>query len=167
MPTMSHIDEAGRARMVDVSAKPQAERIATAQARVKMNADALAQIRDNTLRKGDALGTARIAAILAAKRVDELIPLCHTLPLSEIAVDFEIRDDSIRITTRAKTTASTGVEMEALTAATVAALTIYDMAKAVDRRMVIEDVHLLTKSGGRTGNPLLSKERSPARSAGG
>jgi len=149
---LTHIDDAGKARMVDVSGKPATERIATAQARIRMTADALRQIRDNTLAKGDALGTARIAAILAAKRVDEIIPLCHTLPLAEVAVDFTFENDSLLITTRARTTAPTGVEMEALTAASVAALTLYDMAKAVDKRMVIDDIHLLTKSGGRSGD---------------
>jgi len=149
---LTHIDDAGKARMVDVSGKPATERIATAQARIRMTADTLRQIQDNTLAKGDALGTARIAAILAAKRVDEIIPLCHTLPLAEVAVDFTFENDYLLITTRARTTAPTGVEMEALTAASVAALTLYDMTKAVDKRMVIDDIHLLTKSGGRSGD---------------
>ena len=109
-------------------------------------------IRENALSKGDALGVARIAGILAAKRVDELIPLCHTLPIGQADVDFVIGDDRITITTTVSTHAPTGVEMEALTAATVAALTIYDMAKAVDKRIEIGEVHLISKTGGKSGD---------------
>ncbi len=151
MPDLTHIDEHGRARMVDVSGKAATRRVATAQAILTMHAETLEKIRENGLAKGDALAVARVAGILAAKRVDELIPLCHSLPLAEISVDFELGEGQLIIKTSATTTAQTGVEMEALTAATVAALTVYDMAKAVDKRMVIQDVHLVSKTGGKSG----------------
>ena len=150
-PRLTHIDESGTARMVDVGDKPLTRRMATAQAVISATDHAIELIRTSSLKKGDALATARIAGIFAAKRVDELIPLCHTLPLDNVSIDFAFEQGRIVITALASTTASTGVEMEALTAASVAALTIYDMAKAVDRRMVISDIHLLTKSGGRSG----------------
>jgi len=152
MSNLTHIDEHGQAQMVDVSDKAATRRVATAQAVVIMSANALAQIRDNSLAKGDALAVARVAGILAAKRVDEVIPLCHTLPLSEVKVEFEFGDGQLIIRTLAATVAQTGVEMEALTAATVAALTIYDMAKAVDKRIIIGDVHLVSKTGGKSGD---------------
>jgi cyclic pyranopterin phosphate synthase len=125
--------------------------MATAQAVVRAARETIQLIQDSNLKKGDALGTARIAGILAAKRVDELIPLCHTLPLDNVAVDFQFEEDQITIVALASTTSATGVEMEALMAASVAALTIYDMAKAVDKRIVISDIHLLSKAGGRSG----------------
>lgn len=150
-PKLTHLDESGTARMVDVGEKTATRRIATAQAVVHANKETIELIRSSSLKKGDALSTARIAGIFAAKKVDELIPLCHTLPLDNVTIDFEFLHDRIVISALASTTASTGVEMEALTAASVAALTIYDMAKAADRRMVISDIHLLTKSGGRSG----------------
>ncbi len=152
MNELTHIDEAGHARMVDVSLKDVTRRTATATATITMQPETLEKIRENTLAKGDALGVARVAGILAAKRTDELIPLCHSLPLSDVSVDFEFGDGQIVIKTSATTAAQTGVEMEALTAATVTALTIYDMAKAADKRMTIEGVHLVSKTGGKSGD---------------
>ena len=149
---LTHVDAAGKARMVDVSLKDVTRRTATATATITMRPETLEKIRQNTLAKGDALGVARVAGILAAKRTDELIPLCHSLPLSDVSVDFEFGDGRLIIKTSATTAAQTGVEMEALTAATVAALTIYDMAKAADKRMTIENVHLVTKTGGKSGD---------------
>jgi cyclic pyranopterin phosphate synthase len=149
---LTHVDEQGKARMVDVSGKDATRRVATAQAVMTMQTETLNKICQNELSKGDALAVARVAGVLAAKRTDELIPLCHTLPLSAVTVDFEFCENELRITTMAATTAQTGVEMEALTAATVAALTIYDMAKAIDKRIVIHDVHLVSKTGGKSGD---------------
>ena len=152
MTKLTHVDAAGKARMVDVSGKDVTRRVATAQAVVTMQPETLEKIRQNTLAKGDALGVARVAGVLAAKRTDELIPLCHSLPLSDVSVDFEFGATTLTIRTSATTLAQTGVEMEALTAATVAALTVYDMAKAVDKRMTIESVHLVSKTGGKSGD---------------
>jgi cyclic pyranopterin phosphate synthase len=152
MSDLTHIDEAGKARMVDVSGKDVTRRVATAQAVITMRPETLEKIRQNELAKGDALGVARVAGVLAAKRTDELIPLCHSLPLSDVSVDFEFGENTLTIKTSATTMAQTGVEMEALTAATVAALTVYDMAKAVDKRMTIESVHLVSKTGGKSGD---------------
>ena len=152
MSDLTHVDAAGKARMVDVSGKDVTRRVAAAQAVVTMQPETLEKIRLNTLAKGDALGVARVAGVLAAKRTDELIPLCHSLPLSDVSVDFEIGENTLTIHTSATTLAQTGVEMEALTAATVAALTVYDMAKAVDKRMTIESVHLVSKTGGKSGD---------------
>ncbi len=152
MSELTHIDDQGRARMVDVSAKDATRRVARAQAVLSMQAETVRRIRDNTLAKGDALAVARVAGILAAKRVDELIPLCHTLPLSDVSVDFEFAPMSVTITAQTVTVSQTGVEMEALAAATVAALTLYDMAKAIDKSMEINGVHLLSKTGGKSGD---------------
>ena len=152
MSELTHIDEQGKARMVDVSGKAVTHRVATAQAVVTMQPETVEKIKQNALAKGDALGVARVAGVLAAKRVDELIPLCHSLPLSDVSVDFEFGDGQLTIKTSATTVAQTGVEMEALTAATVAALTVYDMAKAIDKRMTIESVHLVSKTGGKSGD---------------
>ena len=157
MPDLTHIDEHGKARMVDVSGKEATRRVATAQAIITMQPETVHKIRQNELAKGDALGVARIAGILAAKRVDTLIPLCHSLPLSDVSVDFEFGDGQILVTTSATTLAPTGVEMEALMAATVAALTIYDMAKAADKRMTIGGVHLVSKTGGKSGDFIWEK----------
>jgi cyclic pyranopterin phosphate synthase len=140
---LSHVDETGAVRMVDVGAKPVQRRRARAQARVRMAPETAARLSE--LPKGDALAAARLAGIMAAKRTSELIPLCHPLPLTHVAVELEVGDDSVEITTSAETQAQTGVEMEALVAATVAALTIYDMAKGVDPGMEIGDVRLLEK----------------------
>jgi cyclic pyranopterin phosphate synthase len=141
---LSHVDESGSVRMVDVGAKPLSRRRAVARAEVRMSPATTARLRD--LPKGDALATAQLAGIMAAKRTSELIPLCHPLPLSNVAVTLDVHDDAVAITAAAETTAQTGVEMEALTAATVAALTIYDMCKAVDKAMTITDVRLLEKT---------------------
>ena len=148
----THLDDSGTAHMVDVGTKPATARRAVAGGRIAMSAGALAAIRDGNAPKGDVLSTARIAGIMAAKRTAELIPLCHPLALSKVGVDFDWLDDGIAVTATAATTGPTGVEMEALTAASVALLTLYDMAKALDRAMVIGDVRLLEKSGGRSGD---------------
>jgi cyclic pyranopterin monophosphate synthase len=141
---LSHVDADGSVRMVDVGGKPLSRRRARARARVTMGADTARRLRD--LPKGDALATAQLAGIMAAKRTSELIPLCHPLPLSHVDVRLEVVDDGVEITAAAETTAQTGVEMEALVAASVAALTVYDMAKAIDKDMVVGDVHLLEKT---------------------
>jgi cyclic pyranopterin phosphate synthase len=141
---LSHVDESGAIRMVDVGAKPPVRRRAVAAAFVSMAAETARRLRE--LPKGDALATAQIAGIMAAKRTSELIPLCHPLPLSHVEVSLAVRDAAVEITASAETTAQTGVEMEALTAATVAALTIYDMAKAIDKGMAIGGVRLLEKT---------------------
>jgi cyclic pyranopterin monophosphate synthase len=141
---LSHVEPDGSVRMVDVGGKPLSRRRARARARVTMAPDTARRLRD--LPKGDALATAQVAGIMAAKRTSELIPLCHPLPLSHVDVRLEVADDGVEITAVAETTAQTGVEMEALVAASVAALTVYDMAKAIDKDMVIGDVHLLEKT---------------------
>ena len=152
MSRLTHLDEAGAARMVDVSAKAATVREAVAEGRIVMLPATLALIRDGAVAKGDVLAVARLAGIMAAKRTAELIPLCHPLPLSGVEVVLDFEGSGVRVTATARTTYTTGVEMEALTAVTVALLTIYDMAKAVDRGMTIEGVRLLAKSGGRSGN---------------
>ena len=144
MSEFSHVDESGAVRMVDVGAKPAQRRRAVARALVRMAPETVARLGD--LPKGDALTTAQLAGIMAAKRTSELIPLCHPLPLSHAAVELRVVERGVEITASAETTAQTGVEMEALTAAAVAALTVYDMAKAVDKAMTIEGVRLLEKT---------------------
>ncbi len=144
MSDLSHVDESGSVRMVDVGDRPLSRRRATATATVRMSADTASRLHD--LPKGDALVTAQLAGVMAAKRTAELIPLCHPLPLSHVEVRLEVHQDAVEITASAETTAQTGVEMEALTAASVAALTVYDMAKAIDREMSIESVRLLEKT---------------------
>jgi cyclic pyranopterin phosphate synthase len=153
MSGLSHLDPHGNARMVDVSDKPDSLRVARAQALVSMQPDTLALIASGTHKKGDVLTVARIAGIQAAKRCAELIPLCHPLALTGIEVNLVLEPEQrrVRINTECRVSAGTGVEMEALTAASVAALTVYDMCKAVDRGMVIEGLQLLHKSGGRSG----------------
>nr|WP_255575041.1 cyclic pyranopterin monophosphate synthase MoaC [Caldovatus aquaticus] len=149
---MTHFDAAGRAAMVDVSAKPATERVAVARGRVVMAPATLARIQEGAMGKGDVLGVARIAGIMAAKRTSELIPLCHPLMLARVAVDLTpAPPDAVEIEATVKVAGQTGVEMEALTAVTVAALTVYDMCKAVDRGMRIEAVRLVRKSGGKSG----------------
>ena len=148
---LSHLDDEGAARMVDVSAKAATVRIATARATVRTTPDVIGLIASGGLPKGDALATARIAGILAAKRTSDLIPLCHQIALSSVDVDFEIADSAVELTTSARATDRTGVEMEALTAAAVAALTVYDMIKAVDPAARIEDVRVIRKEGGKSG----------------
>lgn len=152
--TLSHVDDAGEARMVDVGPKQPTRRVAAAKGSVVMSADTLALIRSNSVEKGDVLGVARVAGVMAAKNTAQLIPLCHPLPLDQVTVSFELVDEpaSVALTAEARTTARTGVEMEALTAVSVAALTIYDMCKSSDRRMRIEGVRLVRKSGGRSGD---------------
>jgi cyclic pyranopterin phosphate synthase len=144
MGELSHVDESGSVRMVDVGAKPISRRRAVAAASVRMTAETAHRLRD--LPKGDALVTAQLAGVMAAKRTAELIPLCHPLPLSHVEVSLEVGDAGVEIRASAETTAQTGVEMEALVAASVAALTVYDMAKAVDQEMVVEGVRLLEKT---------------------
>jgi cyclic pyranopterin phosphate synthase len=141
---LSHVDAEGNVRMVDVGDKPQSRRRAVARASVRMAADTAAQL--HALPKGDALTTAQLAGIMAAKRTSELIPLCHPLPLTNVEVAVELADGGVEITATVETVAQTGVEMEALVAASVAALTVYDMAKAIDRDMVVESVRLLEKT---------------------
>ena len=144
MSDLSHVDESGAVRMVDVGDKPLSRRRAVARAEVLMSPDTAKRIGE--LPKGDALATAQLAGIMAAKKTSDLIPLCHPLPLSNIQVSLVVRDDAVEITAVVETTARTGVEMEALTAATVAALTVYDMCKAVDKSMVVSGVRLLEKT---------------------
>jgi cyclic pyranopterin phosphate synthase len=149
---LTHINNKGEAKMVDVSPKDDSVREAIVTGGVRMKPETLAKIRENQMKKGDVLATARIAGIMGAKRTPDLIPLCHTILVSEISIDFEFTgDDFIKITAMAKSTGKTGVEMEAMTAAAVSALTIYDMCKAVDRGMSIEDICLQKKSGGKSG----------------
>ena len=148
---LTHIDTSGEARMVDVSAKPATERIAIAEGRVVMRKATLDLIVSGNAKKGDVLGTARIAGIMAAKRTSDLIPLCHPLALSKVEVVVAEHAEGLAVTARVKTTGPTGVEMEALTAVSVACLTIYDMLKAADKAMTIGGVRLLEKTGGRSG----------------
>lgn len=152
MGKLTHLDESGQARMVDVGDKNVTRRIARASAVIRTRPDVIAAIEAGGAAKGDVLAVARVAGITAAKRTADLIPLCHTLPLEAVEVNFRLHDDSVEISTKAVTTAKTGVEMEALTAASVAALTIYDMCKALDRSMVIDRVQLEEKSGGKSGH---------------
>lgn len=153
MSELSHFDEAGRARMVDVGAKPVTARMARAAGRVTMESATLELIRSDGHKKGNVLETARLAGIMAAKRTGDLIPLCHPLPLDGVTVDFEFDGErAIRIEATVRCTGRTGVEMEALTAVSIAALTIYDMCKAVDRVMSVEFVRLEEKDGGRSGH---------------
>jgi cyclic pyranopterin phosphate synthase len=158
---LTHVDEQGRARMVDVSPKPDTRRVAVARGQVRMRRETLALIQQNALSKGDALATARIAGILAAKKTADLIPLCHPLMLTHISVEFELsqvdNDGTVEITAEVETTGKTGVEMEALTAVSVAALTIYDMGKAVDRAMQLTNIRLIEKHGGKSGDIVLEK----------
>jgi cyclic pyranopterin phosphate synthase len=150
---LTHFDAEGRAVMVDVGGKPVTDRAATARARVVMQPATLAMIRAGTAKKGDVLGVARLAGIMAAKRTAELIPLCHPLPITNVTIDLEpAGEDTVEIAATVKTTGQTGVEMEALTAASVAALTVYDMCKAVDRAMRIEGLRVVAKSGGKSGD---------------
>lgn len=153
MSELSHFDESGKAAMVDVSDKAETTRLAVAKGSIKMAASTLALIAAGTADKGDVLGVARIAGIMAAKRTHDLIPLCHPLPLTKVSIDFELDEttNSVDITASAKVTGKTGVEMEALTAASIAALTIYDMVKAADKEMVIGQIYVSSKEGGKSG----------------
>jgi len=149
---LSHIDAEGAARMVDVSAKAETKRTAIAEGRILIAPPALTAIREGSIKKGDVLAVARVAGIMAAKKTADLIPLCHPLPISGVTLDLDIEAGGIRATATIATTYTTGIEMEALTAVSVALLTIYDMAKAMDRGMRIEGVRLLSKTGGRSGD---------------
>lgn len=149
---LTHLDETGAARMVDVGGKAETARRAVASGRITMRPEVLAAIRAGNAPKGDVLSAARIAGIMAAKRTGELIPLCHPLGLEAVNVDFDYEEAAIRVTATASLTGKTGVEMEAMTAVSVALLTIYDMAKALDKGMVIEGVRLIAKSGGKSGD---------------
>lgn len=152
MTRLTHLDESGAARMVDVAGKPVTARQAVAAGRIAMSPAALALVRDASARKGDVLAVARVAGIMAAKRTADLIPLCHPLPLTRVSLDLTIEEDGVAVTATAATDGKTGVEMEALTAATVALLTIYDMVKAADKGMTIQHVRLLSKTGGKSGD---------------
>ncbi len=152
MTEFSHLDREGAARMVDVGEKEVTRRVAVATGRVRMRPETVALIRAGGAAKGDVLGVAQVAAIMAAKRTHELVPMCHPLLLTKVEVAFELETAAVAITARVETRGQTGVEMEALTAASVAALTLYDMAKALDRAMTITDVCLVAKSGGKSGD---------------
>jgi cyclic pyranopterin phosphate synthase len=151
MGRLTHLDSHGAARMVDVGGKAETARSATATGRIRMSAEALAAVREGSGPKGDVIAASRIAGIMAAKKTAELIPLCHPLSLDAVAVDFSFESEAVRATATASLTGRTGVEMEAMTAACVALLTIYDMAKALDKGMVIEGVRLVEKTGGKSG----------------
>lgn len=158
-PRLTHLDDQGRAHMVDVADKSVTHRIAVASGQVRMKPETLDLIRTGSAAKGDVIATARIAGIMAAKKTHELIPLCHPIPLTKVSVEFEVDSDlpGLKLTATAKCLGQTGVEMEALTAVSVACLTIYDMAKAVDRGMEIGDIKVLKKSGGKSGDWILDK----------
>jgi cyclic pyranopterin phosphate synthase len=151
MTKLTHLDDRGQARMVDIGGKAESARKAVATGRIRMSAEALEAVRAGSGLKGDVLAAARIAGIMGAKKTAELIPLCHPLSLDAVTVDFEFEEDSVRATGTASLTGRTGVEMEAMTATSIALLTIYDMAKALDKAMVIGEVRLLAKSGGKSG----------------
>ncbi len=151
--SLSHLNEKGEASMVDIGAKKSTARFASAQAVVKMKPETLALIVSNGMPKGDVLSTARLAGIMAAKKASELIPLCHNIPIDKVEIDFQVVEpDTLVIIAGASCTYKTGIEMEAMTAASIAALTVYDMCKAVDRGMTVSNIKLLAKSGGKSGN---------------
>jgi cyclic pyranopterin phosphate synthase len=152
MNKLTHLDSQGKARMVDVGGKAETRRVAVAEGRIRMSPAALAAIRDGAVPKGDVLAAARIAGIMAAKKTAELIPLCHPLALDAVTLDFTVEDGAVRAAASASLTGRTGVEMEALTAVSIALLTVYDMAKAIDKGMVIEAVRLIEKRGGKSGD---------------
>ncbi len=164
--SLTHVDNKGQARMVDVSEKKVSERRATARARVAMQPETLRLIKEDKIKKGDVLSVARVAGIMAAKRTFELIPLCHPLQINSVEVDFELDEEAscVEINTSVRTSGRTGVEIEALTAASVAGLTIYDMCKAVDRAMTVSNIQLVSKSGGRSGNFRRQDRRPPRES---
>jgi cyclic pyranopterin phosphate synthase len=152
MTGLTHLDEGGAARMVDVGAKAVTAREAVAAGRIDMSGEAAKAIADGLVKKGDVLAVARVAGIMAAKKTADLIPLCHPIALSAVTVDFTLDDSGVTVTATARTAGQTGVEMEALTAASVALLTVYDMAKALDKGMIIGGVRLIAKSGGKSGD---------------
>lgn len=149
---LTHLDDTGAARMVDVGGKADTRREAVARGRIAMSATAVAAVREGSAAKGDVIAAARIAGIMAAKRTADLIPLCHPLPLSKVEIAFDVGDAGVTVTATAATTAPTGVEMEALTAVNVALLTLYDMVKAIDKGMVLHDIRLMSKVGGKSGD---------------
>ncbi|MEJ2511666.1 MAG: cyclic pyranopterin monophosphate synthase MoaC [Anaerolineales bacterium] len=153
-PKLTHVDDSGKARMVDVGDKPETDRSAVAKGEVRMRLETLNLIRQGAIKKGDVLTVAQVAGIAGAKRTSDLIPFCHPLPLTHLAIDFELDDQlpGVRITASARTRGQTGVEMEALTAVSVAALTIYDMAKAAEKTMTIQNIRLVEKRGGQSGD---------------
>lgn len=159
---LTHLDSQGHARMVDVTDKDLSVRRAVAQGIVRLRSETVALLRNNAVPKGDVLGVARVAGILAAKRTGELIPLCHPLPITHAAVDLQIVEEGVRITAEVAVTGKTGVEMEALTAVAVTALTVYDMVKAADREAVISDIRLEQKSGGKSGSYTRASEPDPS-----
>ena len=161
MSNLTHLDEQGHARMVDVGGKPETARVAIASGRIRMSREALAAIREGDVPKGDVLAAARIAGIMAAKKTAELIPLCHPLALDSVGIDFAFEEDGVRATATASLTGRTGVEMEAMTATSIALLTIYDMAKAIDKGMIIEDLRLIEKRGGKSGTWRCPKAIAP------
>lgn len=152
MSRLTHLDEDGAAHMVDVSAKATTARQAIASGRISMSAEARQAIAAGLVKKGDVLAVARVAGIMGAKKTSDLIPLCHPLPLSSVAIDLQIDDQGVTATATARTNGQTGVEMEALTAVSTALLTVYDMAKAIDKAMIISDIILLEKTGGKSGD---------------
>lgn len=152
MTRLTHLDESGAARMVDVGGKSATRREAVATGRITMSAAAAGAIADGTVAKGDVIAVARVAGIMAAKRTSDLVPLCHPLPLSSVTIDIAVTAGGVDVTATAATTGPTGVEMEALTAVSVALLTVYDMAKAIDKAMIIGEIRLLEKHGGKSGD---------------
>ncbi len=152
MSGLTHLDDAGAARMVDVGGKNETVREAVAEGRIIMSAEAAQAIADGAVAKGDVLAVARVAGIMAAKRTSELIPLCHPLPLTKVSIDLAVQPDGVVATATVATAGRTGVEMEALTAVSAALLTVYDMAKALDKRMTLEGIRLLRKRGGKSGD---------------
>ncbi|AZI37965.1 molybdenum cofactor biosynthesis protein C [Caenibius tardaugens NBRC 16725] len=152
MNGLTHLDDQGQARMVDIGGKQATKRQAVASGRIRMNPQALAAIRDGDAPKGDVLAAARIAGIMAAKKTGDLIPLCHPLALDAVTLDFAFEDGALRVTATASLTGKTGVEMEAMTATSIALLTIYDMTKALDKGMIVDEIRLLSKSGGKSGD---------------
>ncbi len=152
MSRLTHLDDAGAARMVDVGGKSETVREAVAEGRIIMSAEAAQAIAEGAVAKGDVLAVARVAGIMAAKRTSELIPLCHPLPLTKVSIDLTVQPEGVVATATVATAGRTGVEMEALTAVSTALLTVYDMAKALDKRMTIEGIRLLRKTGGKSGD---------------
>lgn len=154
MDTLTHFDEKGNAVMVDVSEKVETKRVAVAKGSIKVSKEIMNLIKTGSIKKGDVLGVSRVAGIMASKQTSNLIPMCHPLMINGANIDFELDEENNRVIIygTVKTTGKTGVEMEALTAVSVAALTIYDMCKAVDKRMVIENIHLISKTGGKSGD---------------
>lgn len=152
MSDLTHLDADGAAHMVDVGDKAVTRREATATGRIAMSAEAVAAIRAGALKKGDVIAVARVAGIMAAKRTSDLVPLCHPLPITRVSLDLEVTDNGVTATATVRTDGKTGVEMEALTAVSVALLTVYDMAKAIDKAMTLHDIHVVAKSGGRSGD---------------